>query len=93
MLDNFSNIYSMGVGDSGELGHGNLRSYSQPRVIEKLAQCLAITENILGSNSNESNKFQPTSLNSSMIIVQKYQVILIFMKLDYFITLINLAKG
>lgn len=41
ILDDSHNIYSMGLGDVGQLGHNNRLSFPTPRKIEKLGQYLA----------------------------------------------------
>ena len=38
MVDDGSTVYTMGLGDGGQLGHGNRKSLSQPVAMEALAQ-------------------------------------------------------
>eukprot|EP01038_Epipyxis_sp_PR26KG_P016181 gene16181-22006_t len=47
-LDNVSNIYSMGVSDQGQLGHGNRSNLSEPKLINKLSVQLEGTETPFG---------------------------------------------
>ena len=51
ILDDMSNIYTFGLGDLGQLGHNNRKSYSQPRKVESLALYLAATESSTGSGA------------------------------------------
>jgi len=41
ILDDANNIYTLGLGDLGQLGHNNRLSFPTPHKIEKLAQCIA----------------------------------------------------
>jgi alpha-tubulin suppressor-like RCC1 family protein len=61
ILDDKSNLYTMGFGDLGQLGHGNRKSLSFPRKIEKLKQQLITGYGSLISSAPD-NKIQIISL-------------------------------
>jgi alpha-tubulin suppressor-like RCC1 family protein len=41
IVDDLSNVYSMGLGDLGQLGHNNRNSSTKPRLLENIKQLLA----------------------------------------------------
>ena len=44
MLDDMSNVYSFGLGDGGQLGHGHRHSLAHPHVMDKLRHLMANSE-------------------------------------------------
>lgn len=44
ILDDASNVYTMGLGDSGQLGHNNRNSYAEPKLLDKLQAILVPVE-------------------------------------------------
>ena len=71
LLDDLSNVYSMGLGDLGQLGHNNRLSYPQPRKIENLSQHLSSSAGVAAPalhklNANHHHNQSSPSSSSSL---------------------------
>lgn len=59
LVDDLSNVYTMGLGDLGQLGHNNRNSFTRPHMIESLKPAI--------SSSSESTKL-PMSISQKSIV-------------------------
>ena len=60
LVDSVSNIYTFGVGDNGQLGHGTRGNEAQPRLMETLAYQASLTEG--GLNRSLQQKVEVAAL-------------------------------
>ena len=72
LLDDMSNVYTFGLGDGGQLGHGNRLSLARPQVMDKLRQILASSERSKDSSTPSSpmGGLRSGSFNSGANIVR-----------------------
>lgn len=75
LLDDLSNVYTMGLGDLGQLGHNNRLSYALPRKIENLQQHLSSSAGVAApalhklSASHHHHHHQSSPLSRSSLSV------------------------
>ena len=72
LLDDCDNIYTMGFGDLGQLGHNNRLSFPQPHKIEKLSQYLvSATTAATAVPSSTSTTFYASSASNTAAAVSR----------------------
>ena len=62
LLDDRSNVYTFGLGDGGQLGHGNRHGLQRPKCIDKLQTIMA------GAERGEARKAKPCASGVSQLI-------------------------